>query len=190
MKKSIFAPLVTATAAAAALLVLSSGSAFAAGASSGSLDVQLSVTTGCDINGGGGIGAGTGAAALLNFGNRAPLAAAVTGSTPATAGTNALTVTCSGTQTPSLAFDGGSNAVGATRNLKTANPLAAVQTIAYTLGSAAATPANYTVNTPIAQTIFTAGQAKTVAIFGALTAAIPAGAEGQYTDTVTVNLTW
>ncbi|HUD33982.1 MAG TPA: spore coat protein U domain-containing protein [Variovorax sp.] len=172
---------------AGAVALATIGSAHAAGSSSGMLDVKLNVTTGCDINGGSGIGVGTGQAAMLDFGTHAPGATAVAGTTP-NSGATALVITCSGTQTPTLSFDGGVNASGGTRNVKSSNPAAAVSLIPYTLGSAAG-GAQYTPNTGVAQTAFTAGQAKTVTVYGSV-ASIPAGAEGQYSDTVTVALTW
>ena len=174
---------------AGAVALAAIGSAHAAGSGSGMLNVKLNVTTGCDINGGSGIGVGTGQAAELDFGTQAAGAAAGTAATTANSGATALVVTCSGTQTPTLSFDGGVNASGGSRNLKSANAGAAVSLIPYTLGSAAG-GAQYSPNTAVAQTAFTAGQAKTVTVYGTIPAAIPAGAEGQYSDTVTVALTW
>lgn len=172
---------------AGAVILASIGSAHAAGASSGLLNVKLNVTTGCDINGGSGIGVGTGQAAELDFGSHAPGATAVAGVT-ANSGATALVITCSGTQTPTLAFDGGVNASGGSRNVKSANPAATTSLIPYTLGSTVG-GAEYAPNTGVAQATFTAGQASTITVHGSV-ASIPAGAEGAYSDTVTVALTW
>lgn len=166
---------------AGVLALAGSTSALAAGASPGTLDVKLTVTTGCDINGNGGIGAGTGANALIDFGSHAPSATV----SEATTGSS-LVITCSGTQTPSLAFDGGQNPVGAQRNLK---QISGTGTIPYTLGSSTGA-ADYTKDTAVALSAFTAGQARTVNIYGNIVGAIPAGAEGAYTDAVQISLTW
>ncbi|OMJ32973.1 hypothetical protein BSZ14_05045 [Sphingomonas sp. Sph1(2015)] len=185
MKKTI-------TAALAGVSMLAAAPAFAASSNPGTLNVKLNVTTGCDINGNGGIGAGSGAAAELNFGS---YAAGVAGSgggagTPTTVTGvdtgNGLVVTCSGTQTPSLSFDGGLNAVGTQRNLKQVN---GTGTLAYTLGSAAG-GTQYGVNTPVALSAFTAGQARVVKVFGSVPGGVPAGAEGAYADTVQISMTW
>lgn len=171
---------------AGAVALAAIGSAHAA--ASGTLDVTLAVTTGCDINGAGGIGAGTGTASKLDFGQYA-VEAVVPGATTPTSGAGQLVVTCSGTQTPSLAFDGGANVVGAQRNMKAANNAAATQLIPYTLGSSVAAT-EYSVNTVVGQDPFTAGLARTIIVHGAVVGAVPVGADGTYVDTVQVALTW
>ena len=165
---------------AGAVALAAIGSAHA-GTGGGTLDVTLAVTTGCDI-------AGTGTAGKIDFGSYAPSATVAGAATP-TSGAGALVVTCSGTQTPSLAFDGGVNPQAGVRQLKAVNAAAATQLIPYTLGSTVAAT-EYSVNTAVAQTVFTAGEARAITVHGAVTGAVPAGAEGTYADTVQVALTW
>lgn len=172
----------------AGVAIVASAPAFAAGsASPGTLDVKLKVTTGCDINGNGGIGAGSGANALIDFGSYAPGTSSgpttVTGQDTG----SSLVITCSGTQTPSLAFDGGQNATGSQRNLK---QVSGTGTLAYALGSTAGAT-DYAVNTAVAQsTAFTAGEARTVKIYGSVPGGVPTGAEDAYVDAVQISLTW
>jgi spore coat protein U-like protein len=172
---------------AGAVALAAIGSAHA-GTGGGTLDVTLAVTTGCDINGAGGIGAGTGTAGKIDFGSYAPSATVAGAATP-TSGAGALVVTCSGTQTPSLAFDGGVNPQAGVRQLKAVNAAAATQLIPYTLGSSVAAT-EYSVNTAVGQAPFTAGLARTITVHGAVVGAVPVGADGTYVDTVQVALTW
>ena len=170
---------------AGAVALAAIGSAHAA---DGTLNVKLSVKTGCDINGATGIGSGTGTAGELDFGSYAVGATVAAANTPAS-GAGQLVVTCSGTEAPSLAFDNGLNVTGSQRNMKAANSAAAAQLVPYTLGSTSAAT-EYTPNTAVAQSPFTAGEARTIKVYGKVVGAVPNGAEGAYTDTVQIALTW
>ncbi|WP_347091720.1 spore coat protein U domain-containing protein [Sphingomonas parapaucimobilis] len=166
--------------------MLATSPAFAASSNPGTLNVSLMVTSGCDINGNGGIGAGSGTAASIDFGSYAPGTGSGNTSVSGSDTGTSLVVTCSGTQTPNLVLNGGANATGSQRNLKQVN---GTGTIAYILGSSVG-GAEYAVNTAVSLGSFTANQGKQIKIYGSVPGGVPVGAEGAYTDTVQIAMSW
>jgi spore coat protein U-like protein len=163
----------------------------------GRLDVMLQVTPGCAFSSGSsGTPSGGLAEAVLNFGNTAlttdpgTAVGSVDGQAISAGSGSALSVVCSSTfvgpNAPTLTIDSGLHANGTQRRL--VGPGGAM--VAYNLYSDAGRNVSLDAGTPIQVVITGPGVATPVNIYGRVPDLTGASADGMYTDTVTMTLSY
>jgi spore coat protein U-like protein len=156
----------------------------ATGLITGQVEVKLNVSTGCNVNGATTTDSGTGNKfGTLDFGKTSTTWSNVyTAELSNASNAGKLTVECEGADVPfSVSIDGG------LRGDRTLKHITASDTVPYTIYRNSARTDAYVINQ--AQK-FTAkeNQATEVPIYGAIAANSTAKAQGDYTDTLTVNI--
>jgi spore coat protein U-like protein len=182
--------------ALAGACVLAASPAWSAATTTGRLDIALEVSPGCAFTSGSSSTSDNISGAILNFGHTAltsdpgTAVGSVDGQAVSAGSGSALSVVCSstfvGVNAPTLTIDAGLHANGTQRRL--VGPGGA--TVAYDLYSDVGHNTSIVSGAPVQLTLSTPGVGVPINIYGRVPDLSGANADGMYTDTVTMTLSY